>query len=89
MSTCMPIKDMKDTATFTKKIKEAQGPVTITKNGYDAFVVMETADFEAMQLELAKARLLERITKAESEYASNQSEDGSRFTASIEDKYGL
>lgn len=89
MPVCVPIKDMKNTAAFTRKIEEASGPVTVTKNGYDAFVVMRTDDYEAMQQELAKARLLSRIAQAENEYATHRFSDGSEFVASIKEKYGL
>lgn len=89
MPTCMPIKDMKDTAAFARSIEEASGPVTITKNGYDAFVVMKTADYEAMQQELAKARLLARVAQAEHEYATGQYSDGDEFIASMKAKYDL
>ena len=49
MPVCVPIKDMKDTAAFVRRIDEAADPVTVTRNGYDAFVVMRTDDYEAMQ----------------------------------------
>lgn len=89
MPVCVPIKDMKDTAAFTRKIEKADGPVTVTKNGYDAFVVMKTDEYEAMQQELAKARLLSRIAQAEGEYAAGKHTDGEEFVASIKEKYGL
>ena len=31
MPVCAPIKDMKDTAAFTRRIDEAAGPVTVTR----------------------------------------------------------
>ena len=58
MPVCVPVKDMKDTAAFARTVESAPGPVTVTRNGYDAFVVMRTDDYEAMQQELAKGRLL-------------------------------
>lgn len=70
MTACVPIKDMKDTAAFARKIEDANGPVIVTKNGYDAFVVMKTGDYEALQQELARARLLGRVAQAEGEYAA-------------------
>ena len=58
MPVCAPIKDMKDTAAFVRRIDEAADPVTVTRNGYDAFLVMRTGDYEALQEELAAARLM-------------------------------
>jgi prevent-host-death family protein len=89
MPTCVPIKDMKDTAAFTRTVEEAPSPVTVTKNGYDTFVVMRTDDYEAMQQEIAKARLLGRIAQAEHEYATGQHIDGSEAVAALREKYGL
>lgn len=83
MPTCVPIKDMKDTAAFTRKVEESDGPITVTRNGYDAFVVMRSGEYEAMQEELAKARLITRITLAEHEYATGQYSDGAAFTTSV------
>lgn len=88
MPTCVPIRDMKDTASFTQLVEEASGPVTVTKNGYDAFVVMKTGDYEALQQELAQARLLARMTQAEAEYAAGQYADGCAFTERIRAEYG-
>ena len=89
MPVCVPIKDMKDTAAFTRTIEQASGPVTVTKNGYDVFVVMRTDDYEAMQVELAKSRLLSRIVQAEHEYATGQFSDGPEFSKSLREKHGL
>ena len=89
MPVCIPVKDMKDTAAFARTIEEAPGPVTVTKNGYDAFVVMRTDDYEAMQLELAKSKLLGRIAQAEHEYATGNFADGRKFSESLRVKYGL
>ena len=72
-----------------KKIEDAQGPVTITRNGYDVFVVMKSSEYKAMQAALLKARLLERVAQAESEYASGRYIDGEDFIDSLKEKYGL
>ncbi len=89
MPTCVPIKDLKDTAAFTKTIEGAAGPVTVTRNGYDAFVVMRTDDYEAMQEELARTRLSLRIAQAEKEYAAGQFSDGAAFVREMRQQYGL
>lgn len=89
MPVCVPIKEMKDTASFARIIEGASGPVTVTKNGYDAFVVMRSDDYEAMQVELAKTRLLARIAQAEHEYATGQFSDGEEFLESLRNKYDL
>lgn len=89
MARCVSIKEMKDTAAFTRRVEESQGPITVTRNGYDAFVVMRSDEYEAIQEELAKARLLTRIAQAEHEYAVGQYSDGQEFSESMREKYGL
>lgn len=80
---------MKDTAAFTRKIEEASGPVTVTRNGYDVFVVMRSGEYEVMQEELAKARLLTRVAQAEHEYATGKYSNGVEYTQGIRAEYGL
>ena len=89
MPVCVPIKDLKDTATFTRTIQNATGPVTVTKNGYDVFVVMKSNDYEAIQEELAKARLFSRIAQAEKEYATEQYLDSDQVISSLKEKYDV
>ena len=89
MPVCVPIKDMKDTASFAKTIENARGPVTVTKNGYNAFVVMKSADYEALQQDLAQTRLLNRMLLAEHEYSSGKYSDGDEFLSRIRESHGL
>lgn len=89
LPTCVPIRDMKNTAAFTALVEEAPAPITVTRNGYDAFVVMRSDEYEAMQMELARARLLSRVSKAEAEYAAGDYVDGKEFTERMRGEYGL
>lgn len=89
MATCVPIRDMKDTARFTALIERSPEPVTVTRNGYDAFVVMRSEDYETMRQEVAKAQLLSRMAVAEAEYTAGDYVDGAAFTQSLREHYGL
>lgn len=89
MPVCVPIKDLKNTAAFAKKVQESPTPVTITKNGYDEFVVMRSADYEAMQEELAKNRLYARIIQAERELTEGKRLDGPAVIEEMKERYGL
>ena len=40
MPISVPIKDMKDTASFAHLVENSAEPVIVTKNGYDQFVVL-------------------------------------------------
>lgn len=46
----IPISEMKDTAGFTRAVEEADGPVTVTRNGYEKLVVMTPEVFEKYRL---------------------------------------
>ncbi len=89
MPVCVPVKDMKDTAAFARTVESAPGPVTVTRNGYDAFVVMRTDDYEAMQQELAKGRLLARVARAERDSAGGRYADAPAFLVSLRSRQGL
>ena len=92
MPVCVPIKDLKDTAKFAKLVEESSGPITVTKNGYDAFVVMRSADYDRLASsheEEAKQKLLARIAIAERELAEGKFTDYDSATQKLRDKYGL
>ena len=92
MPVCVPIKDLKDTAKFAKTVEQAAGPVVVTKNGYDAFVVMRSADYDELvngREEAAKQKLLARIAIAEREKAEGKYTDGPTAMARLREKYAL
>ena len=89
MAICVPVKEMKDTAAFARLVDDASGPITVTRNGYDVFVVMRSEDYEAMQEEIAKTKLLARIAQAENEYATAAYSDGRQVLSEIREKHGL
>lgn len=92
MPICVPIKDLKDTAKFTKLVEESADPITVTKNGYDAFVVMRSADYDRLvnsSQEAAKQRLLDRIALAEKEKAEGSYTDGPAAIVELRERYGL
>lgn len=46
----IPISELKDTAGFARAVEIAEGPVTVTKNGYDKLVVMTPDEFSKYSL---------------------------------------
>ena len=88
MPICVPVRDMKDTATFTE-IVESEHDVTVTKNGYEAMHCISSDQYRLMQDEIAKAKLLSRIMLAENEISQGDYSDYDTFATSIRDKYGL
>lgn len=89
MAVCVPVSDMRDTAKFSALVEQSPGPVTVTKNGYDKFVVMRSDDYELLEQGRAKAQLMERIARAERERAAGLSADALESLAAIEAEYGL
>ena len=89
MPVCVPVKDMRDTSRVAELVESSASPVTVTKNGYSKFVVMRSEDYDRMEAELARARLMGRIALAERERNDGLAKDAFESLASIEAKYGL
>ena len=88
MAVCVPVRDMKNTASFTELVS-AEGDVTVTKNGYDAMHCLSIKEYELLQEEAAKAKLLSRIMLAESEIVEGKSRDYHQLSAAMRREYGL
>ncbi len=89
MAICVPVRDMKDTAAFARLVRESSEPVTVTKNGYNEFVVMRSEDYDLMREELAKAKLIRVLADADRAYEKGEYVDGPSFVASARERYGL
>ena len=88
MTKCAPIRDLKDTARFSRFVEEAGEPVSVTKNGYDHLVVMTTDLYNDLNTQLAEARLLASIAQAELDITNGQLVDGEAHIAFMREKYG-
>ena len=89
MATCVPIKDLRDTAAFDELVEKSPTPITVTKNGYDRFVCVRSSEFEQMKRSSAEAKLLARMQIAEYERKNHMEEDAFEVTERIMKKYGL
>lgn len=89
MPKCVPIREMKDTGRFTELVKTSSEPITVTRNGCDAMVVMSTEYWESLQLQLAKADLLARIDVSEREIAHGEYVDASLALERLRERHGL
>ena len=89
MPTCVPIKDLRDTAAFAELVRTAPEPVTVTKNGYDEFVCVRSEDFRRYEQAQARADLLARIAVAERERALGSSVDAFDDIAAARREHGL
>jgi prevent-host-death family protein len=89
MPTCVPIKDMRDTVKFSELVNSNPGPITVTKNGRDEFVVMRSKDYDTLIEEKAKAELMARMYIAEKERTEGKFFDAHDSLSEIREKYGL
>lgn len=89
MPICVPVKDMRDTSRFAELVEASVGPVTVTKNGYSKFVVMRSEDYDRIEADLAKARLMERVMISERERNDGVAKDAFGSLEAIEARYGL
>ena len=89
MPTCVPIRDIRDTAAFAERVAKSPDPIVVTKNGKDAFVALSGSSYDELARSRAESRLLERILLAERERAEGVTTD---FFADLDElgaKYGL
>jgi prevent-host-death family protein len=89
MPKCVPIKDLRDTARFSELVATASGPITVTRNGRDEFVVMRSDDYDDLLEELAKAKLMERMLVAEHERKSGEALDAAETLRQIRERHGV
>ena len=89
MPTCIPIKDLRDTAAFAELVETSPGPVIVTKNGYDQFVVIRSKDYDEIRELQAKNRIMERMLVAERERTANSHTNSKDSIASLRAHYDL
>lgn len=88
MSTCEPIRILKDTSTFASIVNE-RGNITITKNGKEAFHCLSNERYEALMQDKLRSELLFELFKSEKEYAEGNIVSLEEDNERIRKKYGL
>ncbi|MDY4041790.1 MAG: type II toxin-antitoxin system Phd/YefM family antitoxin [Collinsella sp.] len=88
MATCVPVRDMRDTAAFTELV-DREGDVIVTKNGYTAMHCLSDGAYRLAMEEVAKARLLSRIMLAQEEIDDGLGEPIEDALATIRADHGL
>ncbi len=87
MALCAPVRDMKDTAKALSVVEASKDPVTVTRNGRDALVVMTLEAYDGLKSELAHERLMRRLDCAELEFDFVECFDGGTFLDALLDRY--
>ena len=89
MPYCVPIKDMKDTASFTELVKNSDHPVFVTKNGREEFVVMSTEVFEETTSDPKRNAFYAMIDRSLDDARNGRVMDAFEFAEKVKQRYGL
>lgn len=89
MPTCVPISELKDAASFSRKVAVAGEPVIVTKNGYENMVVLDPELFRRYRLETPEERLERLLDEAERDVRVGNVADARVGLEAIRARYGL
>lgn len=89
MTICVPIKELKNTASFARLVEGSSDPVIVTKNGFEAFAVMTVEKLDALRLEAARAQLYRDVDEAEVDLAAGHVLNARESQQKARERYGL
>ena len=89
MPYCVPIKDLKDTAAFSKMVKETDHPIFVTKNGREEFVVMNTGVYRDDGVDPVRKRFYAFLERSQKDAEEGRVMDAFEFSKQIGEEYGL
>ena len=83
--TCIPIRDLKDTAGISQMCHATNEPITITKNGYEDMVIMSAEVYDRIRL----YSVYEKLMEAERDIANGKVSDAFDAMSTVRSKYGV
>lgn len=86
MTRIIPIKDLKDTTKISELCHQTDGPIHITKNGYQDMVIMSTEVFDSLN---GNWQLYRDVDISLKQLENKEVKDGQEVLNSIRSKYGL
>ena len=89
MSTAVPVRDLKDTAKFCQTVRESDGPIVVTRNGYDEFYVITPEQYREFDMALRRQALYEAVDAAEDRLAAGKGVSARSALAEIRQHHGL
>lgn len=89
MPIAVPIRDLKDTAKFCQTVRENDGPIVVTRNGYDEFVVLSPEHYRQLELLRRKQELYAAVDAAEARFAAGEGVDARDALQEIRERHGL
>ena len=83
--TCIPIRDLKNTAEISALCKQTGAPIFVTKNGYNDMVIMSAEVYDRIRL----YTVYEKMMEAEADLQAGRVTDAKANLAGLRAKYGL
>ncbi len=83
--TCIPIRDLKNTAEISALCKQTGAPIFVTKNGYNDMVIMSAEVYDRIRL----YTVYEKMMEAEADLQAGRVKDAKASLAGLRAKYGL
>lgn len=87
--TAVPVRDLKDTARFCQTVRESDGPIVVTRNGYDEFFVLTPDLFHEYEMMRRRQTLYHEVDAAEARLAAGQGVPARDALALIRQRHGL
>lgn len=82
----IPMRDLKNTVEVERRCAEENGPIFVTKNGYDRLVVMDIDYYEKTMRKMYEAKT---ILDGLEDVKSGNTVDADAALSSIRSKYGI
>ncbi|MBQ6491332.1 MAG: hypothetical protein IJI88_03555 [Atopobiaceae bacterium] len=89
MPVTIPVRDLKDTTRVCGLCRETDGPVIVTRNGYQELVLITPERYDEMARALEKQRFYDALAMAEDELAEGRFVDAQSALGEIWAKHGL
>lgn len=89
MPVTVPVRDLKDTSNICRLCRETDGPVIVTKNGYQELVIVTPELYDKMERALEKQRIYDALAAAEDELAQGGFVDARSSLDSLWARHGL
>ena len=89
MIATVPVRDLKDTAKICATVRQAGGPVIVTRNGYPELVLVTPQEYDELSRAREKQRLYDAIAQGERDIEEGRWVPADVLLASLGDTYGL
>ena len=89
MPVAVPVRDLKDTAKFCQTVHESDGPIVVTRNGYDEFFVLTPELYHEYEMALRRQALYEAVDAAEERISAGKGMSAHGALAEIRQRHGL